>query len=198
METKIESTIYLEEFIEFCQSDLTDPSSLERRKWIASLQTKLFYPYFFVRNVSESADKEWSKILSIQQELLGFLNWITDHLENEGELHFMAPSAFAWAGGSRPDSVFSHSPSTARWFLEKKLTIRYIFGPGKQKPKSISLPWGVVNFFEALKGFPKSSLSRCPHCGKVFFNPTKRKKIYCSPLCQNTAGVQRLRKKQKK
>jgi len=197
METKIESIRYLEEFIEFCQSDLKNPSSIGKEKWIKSLTT-LLYPYFFVRNVLESTDKDWLEILSVQQELLDFLNWVTDHLEEERELHFMAPSVFAWAGGKRANSVFSQSPSTARWFLEKKLQIRYVSGSGKQEPKPPGPPWGVVNFFEALKGFPTSSLSRCPHCGKVFFNPTKRKKVYCSSLCQNTAGVQRLRKKRKK
>lgn len=39
---------------------------------------------------------------------------------------------------------------------------------------------------------------KCPHCGAVFFNFTKRKKIYCTPLCQNTAGVKRVRAKKKK
>ena len=77
--------------------------------------------------------------------------------------------------------------------LSKNLEIRV----NKPSQNAIHVHWGVVNFFEALKGFPTSSLSRCPHCENVFFNPTKRKKIYCSPRCQNTAGVQRVRKKQK-
>ena len=193
MENKIESTRYLEEFIEFCQSDLKNPSSIEKVKWIKSLET-LLYPRFFVLNVLEPTDKDWSKVLSVQQELLEFLNWIVNHLGEEGELHFMAPFAFGWATGKRPNSFFLQRPSTARWMMpSKKLEIRV----SKPPQSAIQVHWGVVNFFEALKRFPTSSLSRCPHCGNVFFNPTKRKKIYCSPLCQNTAGVQRLRKKRK-
>lgn len=38
---------------------------------------------------------------------------------------------------------------------------------------------------------------KCPNCGAVFFNYTKRRKKYCTPLCQNTAGVRRARKKKK-
>lgn len=198
MKTKTDRLFYLRVFIEFCQSDLTNPTPKEKFDRIIMLQKFLLPPYFAVRNALEPTDEEWLEVLSVQQELLDFLNWMTDNLEEKWELDFMAPSTFAWAGGKRPNSVFLHHPSTDRWFRDKKLTIRYVSGSGKPKPKTVSLPWGVVSFFEALKEFPTSSLLRCPHCGNVFFNPTKRKKVYCSSLCQNTAGVQRLRKKRKK
>lgn len=38
---------------------------------------------------------------------------------------------------------------------------------------------------------------QCPHCQEIFYNYTKRRKIYCSPLCQNSAGVKRLRAQKK-
>ena len=38
----------------------------------------------------------------------------------------------------------------------------------------------------------------CAHCGAVFFNYTRRKKIYCRPFCQMSAGVKRLRARRKK
>ena len=142
----------------------------------------------------ESTAKDWLKVLSVQQELLKFLNWITDHLEEGVEVDYMPPITFGCAPGKSPNNFFFQRPSTDRWMLGKKLDIRV----KKPLQNAIHVHWSVLNFIEALKKFPTSSLSRCPHCGNVFFNPTKRKKIYCSSLCQNTAGVQRLRKKQKK
>jgi len=197
MKTKTDRLFYIGVFIEFCQSDLTNPSPKEKIDCIIMLQEFLFRPYFAFPNALEPTDEEWLEVLSVQQELLDFLNWMTDNLEEKWELHFMAPSTLEWAGGKGPDSVFRRRPSTVRRLLERKLRIRFFSETGKPGSESNSVPWGVMNFFEALEGLSTSSLARCPHCEKIFFNPTKRKKIYCSPLCQNTAGVQRLRKKRK-
>ncbi len=38
---------------------------------------------------------------------------------------------------------------------------------------------------------------KCPNCGVIFFNYTNRKKKYCTPRCQNTAGVRRGRESKK-
>lgn len=46
-------------------------------------------------------------------------------------------------------------------------------------------------FLMALSSFPKQSIKRCPHCEKVFFNPTNLRKRYCSTKCQKIASAYR-------
>lgn len=57
--------------------------------------------------------------------------------------------------------------------------------------------WGLAELVYARCIDDVKHSFKCQNCGAVFFNYTRRKKKYCNPKCQNTAGVRRVRAKQK-
>jgi len=55
----------------------------------------------------------------------------------------------------------------------------------------------VYHFFLAVEGMPLRYFLQCPVCGKYFFNPSNRKKIFCSGNCRATKGMRDMRQKMK-
>jgi hypothetical protein len=50
-----------------------------------------------------------------------------------------------------------------------------------------------VKLCRLLDGLPRSTIYKCPGCKKYFFNPTHRKKNFCSPRCMWRVNTQRRR-----
>jgi CGNR zinc finger protein len=198
MKAENKNTEYIKMFIEFANTDLKNLSSFEKMRWAWDLQEKLFYPSFYIksffRDINEVSDDDWKKILSIQEKAIRLLNRILDNKDQEIVLHYEAPTTFAW-GGKDSEGRFYHRPTAIRRMYHEELTLSVHKGDSFTGDGALKIIPGFVNLLEALKGFPTSSLLVCPHCKKIFFNPTKRKKRYCSSRCQNNAAVNRIRKK---
>jgi hypothetical protein len=193
---------FINRLIEFAQADLNNISIMEKRKWFnekAVIIGGLYTDIFYLEEVSQT-EEGWAQVVRFQQEWLACLNWLVDHLNEELQVELLVPNVFGW-GVAEESGAFQYDNWSDRGGEKQnigKVQKQFMFTDKARKDhriEEIVFPPGASYFFEALDGFPTSSLLRCSHCEKIFFNPSKRKKVYCSPHCQNAAGVQRLRKR---
>jgi hypothetical protein len=198
--TKAEKIKFIQYVIDFCALDLTKitPPS--------DSQTDLFrFIYNSIPDVPLGSIMEmhlpvsdWSLFISGQKQLRDFLNWFVDLGVESFRFEFEVPYYFSGGTSDLIDRTFLYT--TSFWDSgDKPKTLKLKAKINKKdevEKKIISLPIGVVNFLQALDELQVDSLLRCLNCNNIFFNPTRRKKKYCSLRCQNTAAVQRLRKKE--
>lgn len=199
---------FIQRFIEFCYADLNDAPWVEiKKKWwieslfvIGSLPRGMETPWA----AFEITEKDWAMVLLCQKKIAEFLNWFFEHLDEELVFKFEVPYQFRWSSKNM-EKYFEYSPLVSRYEISEsgnedslkgmvKISV-YRYGYDRVHEEDVVFPIGAANFMEALNDLPTSSLLKCPLCGKIFFNSSKRKKVYCSKRCQNTAGVQRLRER---
>jgi hypothetical protein len=147
-------------------------------------------------HVSELARKDafsaaGKEVDLIQAEIKTFLRWLFENLDTDRYLEFKIGCQFSWHSKFvLHQSQKDHHPV--------KATVCAYSGAMPGAPVSkISFPGFFFKLMVALSGFPKGTLGRCERCGKIFFNATNRRKIYCGVRCQTADAVDRARQKKK-
>jgi len=201
MDRKSGQIEYLQSFIKFCYADLDTARDKPFIFW-AKVLNKIELKY----RVYEGFDRldelfdNWDWVVETQKDLRYGLNWVCDNIEIDWLFRMKIPYNFKKGRDlEKRDKVFVFEPNK---HSIPKLSVD-ICAPkkdsfGDETTQTVNLSIYFIDFFKALDHFPTSSLKRCPQCDKIFFNPTNRKKIYCSYRCQNTAAVRRLRKRREK
>ena len=188
----------------FIRSDLSDVSGVDKKRYYGDMTRLIDGPSepgdYSKREISPV---EWRRVLFTQKDWISFTDWLVANFEKSFQIRYIyeIKSTIEWGGekhGVRllstvypPDGAFTScraeavelDPDTAKVISEK--------------PFSINVPLGVFNLFRILQENQSVSIGKCPECKFVFFNPTKRKQVYCSPACRNLAGVKRFQKKKR-
>lgn len=188
---------FVERVVEFAQAEMSNISMMEKTKW-AEYMARIIVGeqkgmYYYPKDPSK--EEEWEEVIAFQQEWLKCLNWLVDKLDAEWMLSYRVPYIFSW-GAMQNKGYFT----SLALLGEEEMEVRvHRWEPKGYEPnyphEKMVFPPGAHSFFVALSHFSTSSLMRCLHCTRIFFNPTKRKKIYCSQPCQNAEGMRRFRKK---
>jgi len=189
---------FVEGILDFCHTDLESLSPPEK-----TLLTRNLLGFFGLPDPgqfwnSDESDlvpepvQAWKPLKDEQSQILNDLDWIYDKIKRKTGIGIRVKIPYSF---SQYRDKFMFSPEYLLGFGE---VIEASAIGTKDSLERRELHPASVRFLECLVDFPCISLSRCPHCKRIFFNPTKRKKTYCSQSCQNFAGVQRYRKKKEK
>jgi len=200
---------YIKMFIDFCYADLKNRSTLEKRRLFDELIGNLYEINFLAMATNSpipSLKKIWPVFEHDQSIALNFIDWLFDNKGFDYALTFMMPYTFM-IGGGETAGIFAYREAPfflkvseeeqavkARYDIE--VTIAKSEYPYRAIAKAI-YPFIVIKFLKALDNKGTGTILRCPKCTKIFFNPTKRKQVYCSTKCRALAGVHRARKKQR-
>ena len=185
MKETIEKLQRLQDFVDFCQIDFGALTPHEMDEIIIKR------PYFtyILNHLGKTYEIDSPEIKEIQSIFLQQLNWIL-YIVNKGNVLEMS---YNYLFAKRSDkfilamnSYQIHTPYEI--IIRVSMHDNTIIGMKTLSPI-------FVDILGSLAGLPDFALRKCPHCGKFFINPTKRKKIYCSKICQNAAGVQRYRER---
>ena len=150
-----------------------------------------------------AAENVLGELLDYQAKWKAALSWLVDHLGEEWQLEIKTTLIFTWGTGD--DATFYFGPGYVG--MEALHVTAYNVGVvkgkvfwGEDKPEypkeALTFPAGGQAFLAALDGYRKTSLKTCMECGRIFFNPTKRRRDYCNAVCQNKAGTRRYRERQ--
>lgn len=141
---------------------------------------------------------EWKDFISFRDEWKRVIEWIVDRHENVWFMTFSVNHTFSWGGNENAPLIYAINHS-----LWRKRTARVyetiVTGTDIQTVDrgNLVIPQSWEIFTDAICNFPRFSLRRCHNCGTIFFNPSKRKKTYCSTTCRQYAATQRYREKHK-
>jgi len=183
--------------VEFAQADMSNISIMEKTKWAEDMASIIVNDRRGVHYLPRDPQKEeeWTTVIEFQQAWLKCLNWLLDNQEEDWLLSYDVEYIFSW-GAMQHKGYFTSSARPGETEINAWTCSLDVGLVKRGYPNELmAFPPGAHNFFEALSDFSTSSLMRCLHCKRIFFNPTKRKKIYCSQPCQNAEGMQRYRKK---
>ena len=198
---------YIRKFLNFCYADFHNALVEDQRRVFGELLSLSIRSACIPPIVARTPSKElWNMIKVYQQDLKEFLEWFVDKNAKGMKLHFSLPCLFVNGKMNQQDNFNLYVlTSTGSKFidLEALKQDRYIeivatFREPRAMQERIKVPTIGIDFLRAIDGSLDDSLLRCPKCKKIFFNPTKRKQVYCSTQCRNLAGVHRIRAKQRK
>jgi len=193
-------------FLDFVQSDLEGANSKEKKRAQSAVGRLIGLSDAFMISIAWSPGKNpdsnvWSDILKLQGEWRRSLDIFAGLLDHEFfHLAFNVPSHFT----AYDDDYFYYGIEMKDWperinvkvYLTEPLDYFEFYSPGGKASlphDELELSYAFISILNALSRFPRSSLKRCPNCDKIFFEPTKPKKIYCSQRCQNTYAARRYR-----
>lgn len=190
---------YIQDLLGFCYTDLENLTMKQKTSWLSNLVNLLTIS--FARDVrldqllfaDRIEEQEWDAVKELQKELCLDIEWICSYLIDRKTYSFTLDVPYRFT--LMPNDKYRFFSESKREGVDVKVfgeVEGYRHGQLLQQKKINSC---FTYLLEAVDGFGISSLLKCPNCSKLFFNPTKRKKKYCSPQCQNAAAVQRLRKK---
>lgn len=200
---KKESAETLQWFVDFANMDLETIRPGDRAKLVVEAADYLF-PWkemgefqnmpltktqlktmaWALERVDKGSQEYWDTILRSQKSI------------RELFYNYLIPSVHPSPSGStRPGRKPSEAPSKYLWGSDEFL---WRVTSGYKIPYALSfLPitrsqddYACFRIIRLLDGFPDHAIRVCPGCKKFFFNPTGRKKGFCSPRCMwrvNTA-----------
>ena len=198
---------FIKQFIDFCYADLENASISEKRR-LFDETIGILYDYNFPASPTLLPPFEiiWPGLLKDQVGAHDFLEWLFEHKGLDYGLSFSLPHRFT-AGGGNPDelfflrklrpSKFNRKPEQIGWATDDVSINIVSLRDASKEIIETAYPWIVIKFLEALDGYAVKMLLRCPKCDQIFFNPTKRKQVYCSSKCRALAGVHRARRKER-
>lgn len=193
MDKKTKTQI-IQTVVSFVKTDLQVATTPELANLVRNLEN-------FLKTGIDQPDpsKKNMHIRKVQEQWRRFVSWLCDS-EGQWQLEFTQRQVFSLGG--EEGIFFLGLPFGEESFTIKAYDMDKLAGRTFEGDKSveytfekIEAPAGGRVFLEALSGFPRSSLRRCPHCNEIFFNPTNRRMIYCSARCRSTAGGRRMRRK---
>lgn len=206
MAKKLDSNADLiNEFIRFCYEELKEAALTDRLNQQFEYLNRVLSEK--TTGMAPIGQDPWEVYLKYQKECHTFLEWFYDNRYTDIFLVYNLPNAFMMAGREKAKSFFlssyDGSPERADLFqntfdmerLGQEIPITIFNRNDDTKPWRKAFPRSSVAFLNAIANYPVESLIRCPECKKIFFNPTKRKKKFCTLRCQNLAAVHRMRQK---
>jgi hypothetical protein len=170
----------LQWFVDFANMDLEAIKPGDKAKLLVEAEEYLFF---------KSEMEELKKRIPISKRAIGpVLAWVLKippkesdeywptilHLQKvvrEHFLNFMVSAPYIVSYG--------HQTVLTRIVWGSKLPFTITYFPATESPDE----YVCFKIFMLLEGFPGHALRRCPGCEKFFFNPTRRKKAFCSPKC---------------
>jgi len=192
-------------FVETVQEDYEKLSEEQKREFLISFTE--------VANFGVTID-DIEYVRAIQSEWVKFFNWIMNvespffsidfHVKVAATIDRSAVFSF------REDiDIQEYGPKAKTWLCDRKIDKNFVSSwwedPSKLKKtdfpqvqiEKIDVPPGAFKFFRLLSGISVDVLLKCPTCGKIFVNTTKRKMIYHSPNCRALANVKKFRAKKR-
>jgi len=203
----MKDTSFVQRLMEFVEADL-DASSSRRFAMGFYMECVPAYDEAIIQIGREHGVDEtelWEKIREFQSEWRKALDWIEERKGRNYQIEFLEREVFSWTFGEKPSFTLGAAESE-----EGKLDVIIYnlsgwtgksFGADEKAscPKEEkTFPPGARRLFSALDGLPTFAIGRCGNCGQWFFNPTKREKVYCSPVCRNRANVRKASQRKKK
>ena len=196
MKNNTEKAEFIRRFLEFCYiPNLDQLNPLERSLILKDLSGAMMvigireFP-FPIDHGQGPEESLWRYIEEERKSIVKALDWLFEKIENNFNLRLNVPYFFVTACGR-----FLFDIETMFGEDVEANAYRQSTSPPDEPAQTKMVHLAFVKFLESLSDFPQTSLFRCPRCEKISFNPTKRKKTYCSKDCQNSAGVERFRKK---
>jgi len=189
---------YISNFFDFCYADLENLTIDQKGDWIQHAAYSLWVysvrgePFLYM---PKDSDKEqmWHQVEELQADLIDDIEWLYRYISEGKRYYCQIDISHRFSRGIRDVFNLAIEAERKSGIMVKVFEYEDTKHQKAFDEKEIHVIFSYI--FEALDGFGVSSLFRCPNCGKISFNPTKREKKYCSPKCQNAAAVQRLRKK---
>ena len=198
MNTRSEKAEFLRRFLKYCYApDLDRLTPVERSLMLKELSgpimvigtNDLLLP---LEHFPDLEGGHWRRDLEqTRKSIVEALDWIFEKIDENFALRLNVPYFFLKA----MDKFFFDIETMFLERLVQANAYRQSTYPPEEPAQTKMVHLAFVKFLESLSDFPQTSLFRCPQCMKISFNPTKRKKTYCSKECQNSAGVERFRKK---
>jgi hypothetical protein len=186
--------------LEFSQRDLSKIEPPDRNtpfdEMTHIISVDLFEP-FKSSNPAMIDDGQWAKVCNYQKVIRAFLDWFYAAISSNWQITYT--QAFTQETtlkcGSNANNgrftVYSPAPVTD----QKKIKAIYRAIPDQEQTQNIIIPPGMAKFIKAIDGWPSASFLVCPHCGKRYFNRSRRAQRYCSYACRNAAGSLRYLRK---
>lgn len=194
---------YIESFLEFCQADLDTVLIADKLHW-GQIFYQLFYdgtPCLDTDFLARFCDEHWNDIETAQENIFSDLNRLLANWKANYAIRILQPADLTCENEKFNFGYFLDYYDSP-FYVEnifKEIDIE-IWNPNLD-PHENPIDQETINrvflsFFKSIDGFSTDSIKRCQLCNSIFFNSAKRIKLYCSPKCQNTAAVKRLREKQ--
>ncbi|MBW2707850.1 MAG: hypothetical protein JRD04_00965 [Deltaproteobacteria bacterium] len=185
---------YIERLLEFAQADIRAIPEPEKVRYFKEMAKILAGAHEHGQTPDDMSETAWKRLSKFQKEWQQSLGWIFENLNGFYKVSFKVVwnGTFQWSPKERQGRF---KLETAYDGGEIEASITKTLENGSKTTNKMAFPQGAYYLFSALNGFPSTALGRCAHCGKLFFNPTKRRQIYCNPTCRNAAGVSRYRGK---
>jgi hypothetical protein len=130
-----------------------------------------------------------SEMKEIQAAIRSFLELLSQNLDKDLQFEFQIGCNFIW----QPELVFRHHSGESGAVTA---TIREAGATGRDEGR-VAFPSYMLRFLVALDEKRKSAFGHCSRCGRLFFNDTNRRKLYCGLRCQNADAVDKARMKRK-
>ena len=189
---------HLEKFLDFCQINLNELSTLEKEDLNNRLPTILGFGTpdykFYQPSPLGVRPEDLEKIKTLQSQLFEDLQWVWENLNQDVYVETTVLM------GLTITSQFRYEKTPGNYTSQLKMRLTRISEDRFKRtkfPVAKEIHGVFLNLFEALDGLNSSAVMKCPTCGRIFVNASRRKKKYCSQKCQNAAGVQRYRDKKK-
>jgi hypothetical protein len=133
-----------------------------------------------------------SEIQELQASVRSFMEWLSQSLGRNLQLEFSIKCDLAW----QANLVFRHHSGDEP---AVSASVREAGGAmlGRIDEMRVRFPSYMLRFLVALDEKEKSAFGNCARCGRIFFNDTNRRKLYCGLRCQNADAVDRARMKRK-
>jgi hypothetical protein len=133
-----------------------------------------------------------SEIKELQASVRSFLEWLSQNLDRNLQLEFSIKCDLVWQANLAFRHHSGDDPAVST-------SIREAGGAmlGRIEERRVSFPSYMLRFLVALDEKEKSAFGNCARCGRLFFNDTNRRKLYCGLRCQNADAVDRARMKRK-
>lgn len=176
-------------FAEFVDA-LQDTEYGDFRFSILAMRTFNTYP---IENPDQNILNQLGYDMDFKKDWLDFLEAI---LKRENMIvSFETKNSFQVLNGKCNMVQRISTDGTITDICEDEAAIAEVVIPIKSVPKyeRIKIPMGAEQFFEMLSGMDFNMIMKCPNCGKIFVNVTKRHMIYCSRKCRSHYAVKKQR-----
>lgn len=185
---------FIQGYIDFAHANFSALTETELGWWYDKLSDVLGFADW------RGSQNSLEEMIELQCNIRETLYWLYDKFKMDNlYLQVNVPRCFSlhqYNNGELED-VFDY---TDFFWLDESITINVytistpIFN-NETALESRKADQSINSFLQTISNFPTSSLLKCKNCSKIIFNPTKRKKVFCSERCQNTAAVRRHRLK---
>jgi len=187
-------TEYITKVLEFAQLDLDKVSNYNKSFVMGDVNSIVKGPFEPFEVEKDFNDHLWQKTITFQKKWDNFLGCLIPILDKDCDMAYSIPSRVTW----RKEDGYFRRTFEQNSFEEISIKLSSYNSDGKViEEKECTLPPGGLHFLDALVDWPIRSLIKCAHCGKIFFNNSKRDMKFCSASCQRAAAAKRVRDRKK-